>query len=57
MDVCLNLTQIIISAIGLIGVSSFITVKVVNSKSKKVTQNRNSITGGGDIVGGNKTTN
>ncbi|HEY0669163.1 MAG TPA: hypothetical protein VGD22_13345 [Sphingobacteriaceae bacterium] len=50
---CLNLTEIIIAIIGAIGITSFITVKIVNRNS--VSQRGNVIHGSGDVVGGDKT--
>lgn len=55
MTYCFNLTEITIALIGAIGASALITVRI--TKKKSVVQRNNNIRGGGDIVGGNKTTN
>ena len=54
MTYCFNLTEIIVAAIGAIEASAFLTIKITNRKT--VIQKENTIQGGGDIVGGNKTT-
>lgn len=51
MNICLDITQIIIAVLGIIGTTSFITVKI--SKKYSVSQNNNTITNG-DIVGRDK---
>ncbi|MCD6011139.1 MAG: hypothetical protein K0Q79_1001 [Flavipsychrobacter sp.] len=58
MSYCFDITQIILAVVGVIGGTSFLTYKVTkNSHNKKtINQNRN-VVNGGDIVGGNKTTN
>jgi hypothetical protein len=57
MNYCFDLTEIIVSVLGIIGASSLVSIKIVKSinNRKTINQNRNT-TNGGDIIGGNKTT-